>query len=246
MSTCAMSSSIPFGSVDDPPMAMVVAVVVASGGQGGGGEVAWSAPGAAHRQQLCGPNTEGPRMVCARSHSSPTDRRPRDRGGRTGVGRDRRQRGRPVVQSSASHTTCPWMVTICKRQWRSRRHGQLVSLSAPVGKERGALGRGGMARPRSKVQLLHTWFTAAENLPRSSTHTSSHRARGGRCRSADEDGVLSPRRSLSTGELRLRRDGSAFSAREVLSRALVDIDEANGVVRLSMVMGPVVMGPRGW
>lgn len=135
MSTCAMSSSIPFGSVDDPPMAMVVAVVVASGGQGGGGEVAWSAPGAAHRQQLCGPNTEGPRMVCARSHSSPTDRRPRDRGGRTGVGRDRRQRGRPVVQSSASHTTCPWMVTICKRQWRSRRHGQLVSLSAPVGKE---------------------------------------------------------------------------------------------------------------
>jgi hypothetical protein len=41
-------------------------------------------------------------------------------------------------------------------------------------------------------------------------------------------------------------DGSAFSAREVLSRALVDIDEANGVVRLSMVMGPVVMGPRGW
>lgn len=179
MSMCAMSSSIPFGSVDDPPMAMVVAVVVASGGQGGGGEVAWSAPGAAHRQQLCGPNTEGPRMVCARSHSSPTDRRPRDRGGRTGVGRDRRQRGRPVVQSSASHTTCPWMVTICKRQWRSRRHGQLVSLSAPVGKERGALGRGGMARPRSKVQLLHTWFTAAENLPRSSTHTSSHRARGG-------------------------------------------------------------------
>ena len=132
---CAMSSSIPFGSVDDPPMAMVVVVVVASGGQGGGGEVAWSAPGATHRQQLCGPNTEGPRMVCARSHSSPTDRRPRGRGGRTGVGRDRRQRGRPVVQSSASHTTCPWMVTICKRQWRSRRHCQLVSLSAPVGKE---------------------------------------------------------------------------------------------------------------
>jgi hypothetical protein len=125
---CAMSSSIPFGSVDDPPMAMVVVVAVASGGQGGGGEVAWSAPGAAHRQQLCGPNTEGPRMVCARSHSSPTDRRPRDRGGRTGVGRDRRQRGRPVVQSSASHTTCPWMVTICKRQWRSRR--PMVSWSA--------------------------------------------------------------------------------------------------------------------
>jgi hypothetical protein len=35
-------------------------------------------------------------------------------------------------------------------------------------------------------------------------------------------------------------------AREVLSRALADIDEANGVVRLSMVMGPVVKGPRGW
>jgi hypothetical protein len=51
---------------------------------------------------------------------------------------------------------------------------------------------------------------------------------------------------VSAGELRLRRDGSAFSARGVLSRALVGIDEANGVVRLSMVMGPVVMGPRGW
>eukprot|EP01046_Picozoa_sp_COSAG06_P012369 COSAG06_NODE_724_length_12795_cov_16.058129_13_plen_175_part_00 len=75
----------------------------------------------------------------------------------------------------------------------------------------GALGRGGMAWPGSKVHLLRTWFAAAGNLPRSSTHTSSHRAWGG-------GGVVRPTKMASPLGVLSRQENCACGA---MARRLV-------------------------